>query len=343
MIFKRKNWMFCVCSFCLACTLFTTSFVPTHAKKTVNDLESDISNLNQKLNDWEENLDDIANEINSISKELQDIQQELAIAKGKEEAQYESMKLRIKYMYENGNFSFFEILVSSGSIAELISKAELYSALTEYDRKMLDELLETQESIAEKEKTLSERQSYLVAIQEGLDKKIADASGELSSLNASLKKARADAKAAEEEAKKEVKPITPNKPTTTPSPSKPPTTNQDPIETTDSDVELLAALLECEAGSTNYEALLAVGSVVVNRMKSPYYPNTLRGVIFQSGQFPPALNGKVDRILARGVKPLCVEAARDALNGKNNVGGCLSFRASSSGRPGIVIGDNVFF
>ena len=89
--------------------------------------------------------------------------------------------------------------------------------------------------------------------------------------------------------------------------------------------------------------MLAVASVVVNRMKHSNYPDTLRGVIFQSGQFPPAHNGKVDKILERGVKDSCLKAAQDALNGKNNVGDCLSFRSASSGHVGTIIGDNVFF
>ena len=89
--------------------------------------------------------------------------------------------------------------------------------------------------------------------------------------------------------------------------------------------------------------MLAVASVVVNRMNHSRYPNTLRGVIYQSGQFPPAHNGLVDKKLARGVKASCLQVAQDALAGKNNVGDCLSFRAASSGHAGTIIGDNVFF
>ena len=149
----------------------------------------------------------------------------------------------------------------------------------------------------------------------------------------------------EEEAKEDVKPVKTNKEETDKDSNKESDSSSDghSISATASDVELLAALLECEAGSSNYEALLAVGSVVVNRMKNRHYPDTVRGVIYQTGQFPPAHDGKVDKVLKRGVKDLCVQAAKDALAGKNNVGDCLSFRASSSGRDGIVIGDNVFF
>jgi len=78
-------------------------------------------------------------------------------------------------------------------------------------------------------------------------------------------------------------------------------------------------------------------------MKHANYPNTVYGVIYQSGQFPPATSGKMDKILERGTKELCETAARDALNGKTNVEDCISFRAASSGYVGTIIGDNVFF
>jgi spore germination cell wall hydrolase CwlJ-like protein len=78
-------------------------------------------------------------------------------------------------------------------------------------------------------------------------------------------------------------------------------------------------------------------------MNSSHYPDTLRGVIFQSGQFPPATNGKLEQILESGVKDLCVTAAQDALSGKNNIGDCLQFRSKNSGHVGTVIGNNVFF
>ena len=177
--------------------------------------------------------------------------------------------------------------------------------------------------------------------EESIKNKISTTSGELDSYKKKLAKAQEDAKKAEEALKQEVVPVTPPKEDTSSDPSdwKPDLGYSDSA----SDIELFAALIECEAGSTDYEGMLAVASVVVNRMKDSRYPNTLRGVIKQSGQFPPAHNGLVDKKLARGVKPSCLQVAQDALAGKNNVGGCLSFRSASSGHEGIIIGGNVFF
>lgn len=109
------------------------------------------------------------------------------------------------------------------------------------------------------------------------------------------------------------------------------------------DVTLLAALIYCEAGASNYECQLAVGAVVVNRMKSGGYPNSIYGVIYQRGQFTPASSGKLARRLEKGVSSSAYQAAQEALAGMDNTGGCLGFRAASSGHAGTVIGSEVFY
>lgn len=121
------------------------------------------------------------------------------------------------------------------------------------------------------------------------------------------------------------------------------TTQSQAVSASAGDVDLLAAIIQCEAGSTNYEGCLAVGSCIVNRINSPLYPDTVRGVVYQSGQFSPTWEGKLDRVLASGASDIPYQAARDALAGKNNIGRCLQFRAASTGRSGKNIGGNVFF
>lgn len=110
------------------------------------------------------------------------------------------------------------------------------------------------------------------------------------------------------------------------------------------DVSLLAALIHCEAGNQSHAGKLAVGAVVVNRMKSGRYPNTVYDVIYQRGQFPPAsVTGRVASVLASGkYNADCVAAAQEALSGVSNVGGAIGFAPAGS-RDGIVIGPVVFF
>lgn len=109
------------------------------------------------------------------------------------------------------------------------------------------------------------------------------------------------------------------------------------------EVTLLGALIQCEAGGGSYEGMLAVGSVVMNRVRSGGYPNSISGVIYQSGQFPPALNGSVANVMARGVNCSCLQAAQEAISGVDNTNGAVAFRSAASGYQGTVIGANVFF
>lgn len=114
--------------------------------------------------------------------------------------------------------------------------------------------------------------------------------------------------------------------------------------TTDADTTLLlAALIQCEAGGEPYEGQLAVGAVVMNRVRSAAYPDTIHGVIYASGQFTPAQSGKVNRVLESGkIKQSCIDAAIEAISGVSNVGDLTHFRRNN-GRSGLVIGNHVFY
>ena len=108
------------------------------------------------------------------------------------------------------------------------------------------------------------------------------------------------------------------------------------------DVTLLGALIQCEAGSECYEGQLAVGAVVMNRLRAGY-AGSISGVIYQRGQFSPASSGKLERVLSNGVNASCLQAAQEAINGADNVNGAKNFKSAGSGHAGIVIGNHVFF
>lgn len=120
------------------------------------------------------------------------------------------------------------------------------------------------------------------------------------------------------------------------------TKNRGAVPSSVSETALLAALIQAEAGSQPYEGQLAVGAVVMNRVRSGGYPNTVMGVITQPGQFPPATNGTVGAIVSRGAKASCVRAAEAAINGETNVGGATHFGRVGKA-VGIVIGAHVFY
>lgn len=115
--------------------------------------------------------------------------------------------------------------------------------------------------------------------------------------------------------------------------------------TTDADTTLLlAALIHCEARGESYEGQVAVGSVVMNRVRSAAYPDSVHGVIYASGQFSPAQSGKVNQVLESGkISPSCIEAAKEVLSGVSNVGDRTHFRRNNGTREGLVIGNHVFY
>lgn len=119
-------------------------------------------------------------------------------------------------------------------------------------------------------------------------------------------------------------------------------TQREAVEASYDDLTLLGALIQCEAGGESYEGQVAVGAVVMNRLRNGW-ADSIAGVIYQSGQFGPASSGKLARRLASGVNGSCMQAAQEALNGVDNVGGALFFRSTSCGRSGIVIGTHVFW
>ena len=120
-------------------------------------------------------------------------------------------------------------------------------------------------------------------------------------------------------------------------------TNNGAIAGNVNDTLLLAALIQAEAGTQPYEGQVAVGSVVMNRLRTGRYGTSIYSVIFAKGQFGPAASGKVAQIYAAGPKAICVQAATDALNGVSYIGTATHFRNINSGYSGIVIGSHVFW
>ena len=120
------------------------------------------------------------------------------------------------------------------------------------------------------------------------------------------------------------------------------TANRGAVVVGGDDRRLLAALIFCEAGIETYNGKLAVGAVVMNRVRSAAYPNTISGVIFASGQFTPAMNGKVARVYGGDIPESCWEAARAAINGETNVGDATHFRRAGN-HEGLLIDRQVFW
>ena len=115
------------------------------------------------------------------------------------------------------------------------------------------------------------------------------------------------------------------------------------VLTSASELNILAALVQCEAGGESYEGQLAVASVVMNRVRCGAYPNTITDVIYASGQFSPANSTKmINLALSGNIKASCLQAAQEAINGNCNIGDALHFRRAGN-KDGIIIGNHVFW
>jgi spore germination cell wall hydrolase CwlJ-like protein len=133
--------------------------------------------------------------------------------------------------------------------------------------------------------------------------------------------------------------------------------HQEGVNYSDQDLKLLACLVHAEAGTQSYEGKLAVANVVLNRVKSSDYPDSIEAVIYQSGQFSVAHSGSLDKQLANydnynsSAQKLSLKAARAALEGANNIGSRKYFHSYRSAvRKGydekeaaVKIGDQLFW
>lgn len=109
------------------------------------------------------------------------------------------------------------------------------------------------------------------------------------------------------------------------------------------EVRMMAAMIQCEAGNQPIEGQIAVGAVIMNRVKSLSYPNTIAEVLYQPNQFGPADSQLFASLLANdNIKDTCREAAKQAVMGVDNVNGALHFRRAGS-KEGIEIGNHVFY
>ena len=192
-----------IVAICVAAIGCTNTYV--HAEPTSAELEEKTSGLQNELDSLNGQLDMLLTEMDSIAKEAEgiaasmtDTEARLEEAQAKGEKQYEDMKLRIKYMYEAGNTSFIELLSTAEGMTDFLNKADFIQTVSEYDRKMLEELLATQNEIAEEGARLEKQQQALVAKQEELGNKrgevermISSTSSDLNKYSAQLERARA--------------------------------------------------------------------------------------------------------------------------------------------------------
>jgi len=320
-------------------------------------LQGELAQLNDQLEEVSDNLEDLENQIDDKEDEIEQTQADLEVAKELEAKQYAAMKKRIQFIYEKQDFMFTEMLFSSGSLADFLNKNNYIESLSAYDKKTKDELEQTRITIEETEAKLQTEKEELdnlhervVAEQEKVTGYVNATASSIKNYSGQIKEAEAVAAAYEAQAEKESADVEALKKQLEEeirlSKLAAQSTWRDISEVTfeEGDRYLLANLIYCEAGNQPYEGQVAVGAVVINRVLSSVYPDTVVGVIYQNKQFSPVGSGRLALALAENrATEACYKAADAAMGGQTNVGTCVYFRTPIEGLSGIQIGGHIFY
>lgn len=172
-------------------------------KEEKNQAEAEVSSLKNQIAEVVTEINALEEKLVVTGEQIIEATEELKIAEEKEQEQYESMKLRIKYMYEEGNISALEKIFEAGSIAELLNQAEYVQNVHDYDREQLQEYVENKEKIAELKVTLEEEQKVLEASQSEFEEKKADLNATLEEKKDEVENLEAEYQAALEQIARE--------------------------------------------------------------------------------------------------------------------------------------------
>lgn len=324
-------------------------------------LQGTLNALNQELFTVSQELAAIEENIALKEAEIEVTRAELSEAEAMRDEQDYAMKRRVQFMYESSSTTYFDILFSSKSFGEFINGVTYINSLVEYDKAMLEEYKGTVALIEEKESLLKTEMAELAllkvdaevkkgdvmalvgqtsqsiarygneiaAIEDDIaayEEELAQQNADIEALKEKIKLEQAQSNLAANSAWRDISEITFD----------------------ESDRKLLANLIYCEARGEVYEGKVAVGAVVINRVLSAVFPNTVVGVIYAPNQFAPVTSTKNSLALALAEDkasryPDCYRAADEAMSGYSNVGNRVFFRTPIPGLEGLQIGNHIFY
>ncbi|MDR2889331.1 MAG: cell wall hydrolase [Lachnospiraceae bacterium] len=328
-------------------------------EETQQEYEVKLGELNDQLTEVSNNLTDLEQAIVEKKTEISTTEQALAEAIRIRDEQYEAMKLRIKFMYEKRDFVLLESLLAAADFSDFLNRNEYYEQLAEYDEKKLIEFKQIEADvtatrdrlIAEKEEldglaaeVRAEQDRYTglvngtLATISGYDDQISQAEQEMIAHEQEIKERDANIKVLKEQLAEEQRLSELAAQMTWRSLSE--------VSFAEGDRKLLANLIYCEAGNQPYTGQVAVGAVVMNRVLSPVFPNTIIEVIYQNKQFSPVASQRLALALTEDrATAACYRAADEAMAGASPVGNFLFFRTpipELEGK-GIAIGGHIFY
>ncbi|MBR4720104.1 MAG: cell wall hydrolase [Lachnospiraceae bacterium] len=295
-----------------------------------------LSALDGEIEMAENAMSEVSAQIVNLNGELQDIRQRKA-------ERQELLKKRIKNVYEKGGSSgMLQNILGATSIKDIFSRYEYVDAMIRYDRQKIAECKALEEELTAKVAEVEAKEDELNAYQEDLDDKytelenltdevkgklnltnssisaeagkLKDYDAQLAALDKTMKSLESQTAAAQAQLAKQIaERLAMKKEDTSGS-----------YAASASELEWLAATIQAEAGGESYTGKLAVGSVIMNRVKSSAFPNNIVSVITQNMQFASYRSGKVELIIEKGPNSTCISAAQEVLDGAR-VGDYLFF------------------
>ena len=328
-------------------------------------LNTELTQVSTNLSELEEQIAEKEEEIEDLEKEIAQVEEELAEAIALKDEQYATMKRQIQFTYERSSNLYMELFFSSGSLSDFLNKNEYIEQLSAYQGKVLDEYKAAQAAMEQKQaeleqakkeqeqnrEELGEYKVQVVAEQGRVSGLVSQTSSNLNATANQISEAEAAALAYEQQLKEQEAELSALRAKLAEEIRMAELAAQSSwrdiseVSFAEGDRYLLANLIYCEAGAEPYSGQVAVGSVVMNRVLSSVYPDTVTGVIYQSGQFSPVASGRLALALAEGrATGSCYQAADEVMGGTTNVSNCVYFRTPVDGiEPKYRIGGHIFY
>lgn len=328
-------------------------------------LNTELSQVSNNLSELEAKIADKEAEIEDLDQEIAQVREELKTAIQLKDEQYESMKQQIKFIYERSDYLYLELFFSAGSFSDFLNKNNYIEQLSSYEEKVLQDYKDAQAAMEAKEaelqlameelekdkQELGEYRVQVVAEQSRVSGLVSKTANSINATDSQISEAEAAALAYEQQIREQEENITALKAKLAEEIRMAQLASQSSwrdiseVSFADGDRYLLANLIYCEAGGEPYAGQVAVGSVVINRVLSSVYPDTVTGVIYQNRQFSPVASGRLALALAEGrATGSCYQAADEVMKGTTNVGNCVYFRTPVDGvTPKYRIGGHIFY
>lgn len=332
---------------------------------TLTTLNTELTQVSNNLGDLETKIADKETEIETLTGKIEEVNRDLEEAISLKDTQYETMKKQIRFIYEKSDFLYMELFFSSTSFSDFLNKNNYIEQLSAYQQKVLQEYKDAQAAIEAKQEELELAMAQLKKDKEELDDYkvqvvaeqsrvsglVSQTTNSIHATAGQISEAEAQALAYEQEIKEKEKNLTALRAKLAEEIRMAELAAQSSwrdiseVSFAEGDRYLLANLIYCEAGAEPYAGQVAVGSVVINRVLSSVYPDTVTGVIYQSGQFSPVASGRLALALAEGrATSACYQAADEVMKGTTNVGNCVYFRTPVDGiTPRYTIGGHIFY